>query len=375
MTHPIISYIRNQTNQKINYAEYMAKVLYDPQYGYYMKQKEKVGKKGDFITTSNVHSIFAKVFCSIFHEVITKNNLPFIICEIGGGTGRFAYDLLKEWNGKYPDTYEELSYFLIEESPYHRAMQKEILGEFNNVHYSSSIDQLNISTFEGIVFSNELIDALPVHVIEKHNNVINEVFITVNELDELTEVRVPLENKEIQMWLDTYGPKLNNNQRIEIPLAMQQWIEKISQFVDKGAIFTVDYGYWNEEWQHPERRDGSLRGYYQHQMIGNPLLYPSDMDLTTHIQLDPFIKIGKEHGLETQLVATQDQFLLQAGILNYLQENYDPNPFSEISKQNRAIRSLITDGMSKAFHVILQTKTLSVTESLSFLKAEKEADS
>ncbi|WP_216831717.1 class I SAM-dependent methyltransferase [Alkalihalobacterium elongatum] len=375
MTHPIISYIRDHSNQKISYAEYMAKVLYDPQYGYYMKSKDKVGKSGDFITTSNIHPIFAKIFCTIFHEIITKKNLPIIVCEIGGGTGRFSYDLLKEWQLKFPETFKSLSYFIVEESPYHQTLQKKLLGSFKNVHFHSSIEQIGLDKFEGIIFSNELIDAFPVHVVEKENELLYEIFVTVDEANKLIEAKVPLENEGIENWLSKNGPTLSNNQRIEVPLAMEQWIKKVSQFLSKGAIFTVDYGYWNEEWEQPEHKDGSLRGYYQHQMVANPLLYPSEMDLTTHIHLDSFIKIGKDHNLDTPLVTTQDKFLIKSGILNYLQENYDPNPFSEISKQNRAVRSLITDSMSTAFHVIFQTKSLTNLNTLSFLKAEKEADS
>ncbi|WP_078428737.1 class I SAM-dependent methyltransferase [Alkalihalobacterium alkalinitrilicum] len=374
MTHPIISYIRNQSNKKIDYAEYMEKVLYDPHYGYYMKEKHKIGKTGDFFTTSNVHPIFAKVFCSIFHEVILKNNLPFVVCEIGGGTGRFSFELLKEWQNKFPDSFNKLTYYIIEGSPYHIALQKEKLGNFTNIFYCSSIEEMNLHPFEGILFSNELIDAFPVHVIEKHAGSLYEVFVALNGDETLTEVKEPLQNNEIREWLHTYGPSLKNNQRIEVPLAMNQWIKQISHFVNRGAVFTIDYGYWNEEWEQPEHREGSLRGYYQHQMIHNPLLHPSEMDLTTHIHLDPFIQISKDNGLNTQLVTTQDRFLILAGILQYLQENYDTNPFSEISKQNRAIRSLITDGISKSFHVIFQTKSLLETEALSFIIAEKEAD-
>ncbi|WP_209123053.1 class I SAM-dependent methyltransferase [Alkalihalobacillus sp. BA299] len=375
MTHPIISYIRNQPTQKLNYAEYMTKALYDPIYGYYMKDKDKVGKSGDFFTTSNVHPIFAKVFCSIFHEIIIKNNLPFIICEIGGGTGRFSYDLLIEWQSQFPESFDKLSYYLIEESPFHQKKQKALLSIFPNVHFYRSIDQMNLHPFEGIIFSNELIDAFPVHVVEKQDNILYEIFVSINEFEKLHEIKEPLQNNAVKTWLQTYGPPLKNHQRIEVPLAMEKWIQQVSQFIKRGAIFTIDYGYWNEEWQQPEHREGSLRGYYQHQMVDNPLLYPCEMDLTTHIHLDPFIYIGNEYGLKTQLVTSQDRFLLAAGILKYLQENYDPNPFSEISKQNRAIRSLITSGMSMGFQVIFQTKSLTQIQSLSFIKPEKEADS
>src|SRR5690606_5195078 len=111
----------------------------------------------------------------------------------------------------------------------------------------------------------------------------------------------------------------------------------------------------------PARQKGSLRGYYKHQLMDNPLEHPGDMDLTTHIHFDTLISMGEKHGFEFVTKFRQDEFLLAAGILTFLQDNFDSNPFSEISKQNRAIRSLIMDGgMSSAFHVLIQQKNVEI---------------
>ena len=64
-------------------------------------------------------------------------------------------------------------------------------------------------------------------------------------------------------------------------------------------IISVDYGYSNEEWQEPIRRDGSLRGYYQHKLMNNVLVHPGEMDITSHIHWDVLEKIGEKYGLQT----------------------------------------------------------------------------
>jgi len=152
---------------------------------------------------------------------------------------------------------------------------------------------------------------------------------------------------------------LNEQQRIEIPLQMETMVRSMAKALQRGLILTVDYGYTNEEWLEPARRNGSLRGYYKHQQFNQILELPGEMDITSHVHFDALVKMGDHYKLKFVQKWRQDEFLLAAGILEELQENHDPNPFSETSKRNRAIRSLIIPGgMSASFHVILQEKEI-----------------
>lgn len=364
----IVDQIRNSKSQMITYADYISMALYNPKVGYYMKNKKKLGPEGDFYTSSGVHAVFGKAFAHFFLDIIEKEKLPSHICEFGGGDGRFAKAVIDEWELIAPD--KKLLYTIIEMSPYHRDEQKELLAEkagFCQLESLQAYEKEYGANFEGIIFSNELLDALPVHVIEKQRTDIYEVF--VSEVDgELVEKTELCSNKAILNWLEKYGPPLNEGQRIEVPLYMGKWIEEINAFLKRGLLVTIDYGFTKEEWTMPERKDGSLRGYYKHQLINNPLEHPTEMDLTTHIHLDAYEMMTKENQLEKIIDLKQNRFLLMIGIFKFLQENYDPNPFSKKSKQNRAIRTLISDsGMSVAFHVFLHGKKLSNASSYRFL--------
>ncbi|MGO4887146.1 class I SAM-dependent methyltransferase [Anaerobacillus sp. MEB173] len=368
MKKHIISLINQEQDGKITYAKYIEEVLYHPDKGYYMKEKQKVGKEGDFYTSSSIHSVFGNIFAKVFLEVIEKEQLPFVVCEVGGGDGRFAKAVMEEWE-RICET--KLTYYIVESSAYHRKIQRNALVNFPHVQQYESLEKLkkDIPSFNGIIFSNELFDAFPVHVVEKNHQQIEEVFVTVDDFGELGEIKKQCENQRVLQWLQNYGPKLKEGQRIEVPLYMNDWIKGVSQWIDKGVMITIDYGYTKDEWQQPERMDGSLRGYYQHKLINNPLLYPGEMDVTSHIHLDAIMQLGEGVGFSTFVFTTQNRFLLAAGILNYLQENYDPNPFSEKSKRNRAIRSLIMDGsMSSSFHVIVQGKN--IEGNYSFINSE-----
>lgn len=356
----LIKKLINKTNE-ITYEQYMGTVLYHPEKGYYMRDVEKVGTRGDFITSSNISNVFGKIFARVFIKLIEQGQVPPVICEIGGGNGRFAKAVLDEIRVISPNYFEQLVYIIIETSPFHRQKQKGILpiGE-TVVQFESLTDaKKSYPTFDGILFSNELFDAFPVRVVEKRNHSINEVMVQLNENGDLEEKLSPTFDEEILGYLRKNQIRLTEGQRFEIPLAMIEYLRELASFIKSGIMITVDYGYTNDEWTSPVHHEGSLRGYYQHQLIRNPLLHPGEMDLTTHIHFDSLISYGEEVKLKFVKKLRQDEFLLQAGILTYLQENFDPNPFSEISKQNRAIRSLIMDGsMSSAFNVVIQQKNV-----------------
>ncbi|KON87061.1 cytoplasmic protein [Sporosarcina globispora] len=353
MLNFIINYIENTPRKMISYAEYIQVALYHPEYGYYMKNSPKIGPEGDFITTSNIADIYGRTISKWFYEEARRNKLPFQVCEIGGGNGRFARAFIDEWN-LIAD--EEIHYSILETSPYHRKLQQQQIAFSEHIR---QIDSLNeVSPFCGMIFSNELFDALPVHLVEKMNDQLYEIMVTVKE-GKLAEKAVPLTNEDISLFLEESGLSLSDGQRIEIPLQMKQMIKSLAAALDEGIVLTADYGYTDEEWQAPMRRDGSLRGYYRHSVINNVLEHPGEMDITSHIHFDSLIRIGEKAGLNFLFKMRQDEFLLSAGILQELEDHYDPNPFSLISKRNRAIRSLIMpSGISSAFHLILQAKKI-----------------
>lgn len=351
MINYLKEYIRNNPSQKITFADYIMQALYHPQYGYYMNDKRKIGREGDFITTSNISDIYGRFIAKWFYKKAIELNLPFSICEIGAGTGRFAKAFMDEWKSI---SAEPIHYYILEESPYHRKLQHNEIIFDENIKQIASLEE--IFPFNGLIFSNELFDAFPVHVIENQAGQLLEVMVAVKG-DALVESLEPLKNEAIKSFLERSGLLLNDQQRIEIPLQMESMISSMAKILQRGLVLTVDYGYTNEEWMEPARRNGSLRGYYKHQQVNNILERPGEMDITSHVHFDALIKVGNQLGLKHVHKWRQDEFLLAAGILEELQENYDPNPFSAISKRNRAIRSLIIPGgMSSSFHVILQQK-------------------
>lgn len=351
MLNYLSRYINQQPLKMISYAEYMNIVLYNKQHGYYMKEGEKIGRDGDFITISNVADIFGAALARWFSNLVRKEWIAPQICEIGAGNGRFAKAFLQEW---YASENPELTYYIVESSPYHLKVQKEQFEGDWNVKQVENLDELK--GFRGLIFSNELFDALPVHVIKKQQGQLYEIMITMNE-NELMEKAVPLSNEQIIRFLEEYQIHIVDGYRMEISLKMEELFSQIEQVLSEGMIISMDYGYSHEEWQEPIRREGSLRGYYNHKLMNHVLVHPGEMDITSHIHWDVLKKLGEKLGLHTVGKWRQDEFLLSIGILDHLESHHDPNPFSEVNRRNREIRSLIMpNGISASFQVLAQEK-------------------
>ncbi len=349
--------IEKAPEEKLNFAEYMMAVLYHPFEGYYMKPKDKVGTKGDFITSSNVHNVYGKLFAKLLVTYFNESGIPPVIIEIGGGNGRFAKHLLEEIHCLDESLYGSMRYVMVETSPYHIKLQKSFIRDSAPVRYYSSLEEVPTDLRKGVLFSNELFDALPVHVIECSKGMLKEIFVVKEEVGKLSEKSSTLDNKDILAYIAKNNLSFSEGQRMEIPLAMMDYAKILGEWLLKGAIITVDYGYRFSELSSPDLREGSLRGYYQHELIKDPLGFPSEMDLTSHIHLDTLEECFNTLGFSHVGTMRQGEFLVAAGILDYLQDNQDTDPFSEKSKQNRAIRTLIMDaGWSNSFHVLIHEK-------------------
>jgi len=357
----IIEKLKKKSNPPWNFATFMEVALYDSDLGYYTKLRQKLGKEGDFYTSNHVHPVFAETFGRFFLDIMTKEDMEPSICEWGAGDGSFAYHVLSYIKSQNKDIFQDMVYYIIESSPHHQSVLTKKLDTFKDkirvfATFEEMIDERQ--SFQGILFSNELIDAFPVHIIEKYKDGLKEVLVDAID-DEFVENLVICENESIKEWFNQYGPVLPDGHRIEVNLSMKRWLSNVSSWLDKGMIVTVDYGYHNDEFQRPERREGSIRGYRNHQMIKNPLKYPGNMDLTSHIQWDAYDQIAMSEGLAKICFERQDKFLLKAGLFTFLQNPSNLNPFSDEFKKNRAIQSFVhPSGISSSFQVNIHGKEL-----------------
>ena len=354
----LIREIESTHQRAIRFPRYMEKALYHPKWGYYSKEQIKLGKKGDFFTNAHVSDLFGQVLSRFFVNWLKKNQIrsDWTIIEWGAGDGRiaeqFARGLLKQ--GFSP---EEISFYLVETSPYHQQLQKERLSSspvgFRTVSGLSDIPARPFS----FIYSNELVDAFPVHRIKKEQGTFTEAFVTtMNQEPYLKETWLPLSgDSPIRKQMDRWLGKLKEGQEMEICLAARDWLQEVADWMNHGMLITIDYGGTEEQLL---QKANTIRAYKAHQVRHDFYSDPGEMDLTYDVNFTHLMEWGRKAGFTGEQLLTQAQFLIQAGVLNWLPEAPAYDPFSEDAKRVRAIKQLIhPESMGEAFHVLIQTKS------------------
>ncbi|TCS84435.1 class I SAM-dependent methyltransferase [Tepidibacillus fermentans] len=365
----IIQKIKNQKDQRITFYEFMKMALYEPDLGYYTKNRTKIGKAADFYTSSTVGPVFGKTIANTFLELLpySTDKEDYTILEMGGGDGRFARDALTGIKEKNLHIYEKLIYYMIETSPYHQDLQRERLKEhLDHVKWVDRLEEIP-QPFQGVIFSNELVDAFPVHLVQMKEGKLKEIYVTWDEeKGDFAQITDEISTKELETYFLEQKIILKEEQIAEVNLDAIQWLETIVKFLDKGYVITIDYGYPADELYASHRQNGTLMCYHRHVANENPYQKIGDQDITSHVNFTELINRGEKLGLKTILFTTQSYFLLNSGILEYLQE-IELNQMlqrdlfhDEALKMNRAIRQLITPGeMGETFKVLVQQKNVS----------------
>ncbi len=368
LINEIIHAMSKNTMHRITFYDYMKMALYYPELGYYTKDKLKIGKNADFYTSTSVGSVFGKTIANHFVELLpyTKNGEGYSILEMGGGDGRLARDVLNEMKKKHIGIYEKLTYYMLETSPYHKNIQHDNLKHhINHVIWINDVKELP-SPFEGVIFSNELVDAFPVHKVIQRNGKLQEIYVSWDEQESTFEEIVDeLSNEQLETYFKEQDIILKEGQIAEINLEAKQWMQTVGEKLHRGYIVTIDYGYPAEELYASHRHEGTVMCYYHHLANDNPYQNIGEQDITTHVNFTALQNIGEQVRLETIWFTTQSHFLLNNGILNYLHEieleSMEKRDLfqDEALKINRAIRQLITPGeMGETFKVLVQQKNV-----------------
>jgi SAM-dependent MidA family methyltransferase len=338
--------------------KYMELALYHPNYGYYMNNQKKIGKNGDFYTSSSISDVFGKIWADVFVKTIYEQKLDPIVVEFGAGTGQFAKQVLTSW--KESNLEKQMSYIIVEKSPYHRQLLRKNL-EGSSVKIFCSFEELKNSYphFKGIVFANEVLDAFPLRIFQKQkNNWFEKVVMFDNDKDEMKFNYI--EAYDQSLVLENLFALRRTEFECEVSFQMINWLNDLYEWSnEKSVYFFVDYGYRYEEWSREALKEGSIRGYYRHQIVNNPLTYPGEMDITYHVDWDHVESEAKIQGVELKDFTRQGEFLLKEGMLSLLNDTQSTDPFSAEHKRNRAIRSFLLDStLSNGFQVMkLQKRT------------------
>jgi SAM-dependent MidA family methyltransferase len=342
-------------------------VLYHPEYGYYSSGVVQLGKQGDFFTSVGLGKDFGELLAIQLQEMWQKLGYPklFTVVEMGAGKGDLARDILSYWQNHNSEIMAHLQYIIVEKSGALKQIQQAALQEFESqieLKWQTWADICD-NSLTGCCFSNELVDAFPVHRIVIDERKLQEIYLTV-ENKRIQEIQDNISTAAIAQYFDLVNIDFTSteypqNYQTEINLAALDWLTTVSKKLQQGYILTIDYGYPAVKYYHPQRSQGTLQCYYQHRRHNNPYINLGQQDITAHIDFTALENQGKLNNLETIGFTKQGMFLMALGIGDRLNElSSGKYNVREILQRRDALHQLINPMGLGRFGVLLQGKNL-----------------
>ena len=328
----------------ISFETFMEHVLYSAN-GFYSR-KGRIGAKGDYFTSPSLHPVFGSFLAVQIYTMwkVLQRPRPFALVEFGSGDGLLAKALLNtisflDKDFEYSCEYFSIDRFHSSEVPY---LKKFLVG-----------NEIPITNMKGVVFSNELIDALPVRLIEVSDGKVLEVFVDLSSENTLVEIlkppQVPLPDhiseKEISSLEGYRGPV--NDRLIE-------WYGQLGNILESGFVITIDYGFNQNEYYSMENSKKLIQTYYKHVQGSSPYQRIGRQDITAHADFSALKFVGERNGFLNVYQTTQRKWLVSLGFDEWIQ--------SEVTNGNlsRSMEMLINNlvdpnGLGK-FQVLIQHK-------------------
>lgn len=372
--------IATASEQRISFADFMAMALYDPEYGYYATNRVNIGGAGDFYTAPHLGNDFGELLAEQFAEMwrLLDYPNPFTLVEMGAGQGLLVRDILRYLHRHHDACFEAVEYVIVEGSPALRQEQQQrmtkLAQSFGRLHWRTW-DEIEPDSVVGCFFSNELVDALPVHRVIWKDGTLQELYVTLDaaadarasaQTKRFVEAIAPLSTPALQHYFERNGidfatANYPDGYTTEVNLAALEWIETVAQRLHRGYVLTIDYGYPAQRYYMPTRRSGTLQCYFQHRHHDDPFVNVGLQDITAHADFTALERQGEVCGLKTLGYTQQGLFLMALGMGDRIAAVSTLIPdesltISDILARREALHILIDPSGMGNFGVLLQGK-------------------
>ena len=339
----------------VPFSRFMELALYAPGLGYYSAGASKFGVEGDFTTAPEMGPVFAACVAESLAPVLQQIGPQARFLELGGGTGAFAAVALKRLMelDALPDRYA-----ILEPSAQLRQRQRETLRERLSPPLLELVEWPDTpfpDEWEGVLFANEVIDALPTprfaiadgEVMEEHVVVEGGAFARV---DRPADAFLSNAVRHVERRLERTLP---DGYRSEVLPQLPYWIQAVSGGMRRGAMLFVDYGHPRAEYYQAERRDGTLRAFHRHRMHDDPLRWPGLQDITASVDFTALAEAGVAAGFDFAGYCSQASFLLGNGLAGVLERIERISDEAERLRRTEEVKKLtLPSGMGERFGVM-----------------------
>jgi SAM-dependent MidA family methyltransferase len=328
----------------ISFARYMELALYAPQLGYYSGGSAKLGKDGDFTTAPEITPLFGQTLAQVLADLLPQTDGH--LTEFGAGSGRLAFDVLTELTARQVPV---ASYTIIDLSGELRARQQELLQDFPQVRWADRMPE----AFSGVVFGNEVLDAMPVHLVVKSGDSWRERGLIV------ADGKLVYEDRDCDAALIAQIPDadtLPDGYLTEVHPIASAFMRSLAAMLTaggRGAAILVDYGFPQHEYYLPQRHQGTLMCHYRHHAHPDPLYLPGLQDITAHVDFTAMALAAVNDGLDMLGYTSQAAFLLDAGLGDVLLRT-PPTEHKQYLPQSNAVQRLTSPAeMGELFKVLV----------------------
>jgi SAM-dependent MidA family methyltransferase len=367
--------IRQSPQQRLTFADFMDLVLYDPQAGYYTAQDAALGPGGDFVTSAHLGHDFGELLAVQWADLWDSLDrpAPFDVVELGAGQGLVAAQGLAYLEAQFPHCFQAVAYHIVEKSPALQTVQRQRLAPWGDRVTWGTLEALPDDGITGCIFSNELVDALPVHQVVLTDTGLQEVYVTLKG-EQLQEVMGAPSTPRLADYFPFVGINLSDpiyppGYRTEVHLAALDWLTTVANKLHRGYVLTIDYGYPASRYYSQGRSQGTVQCYYQHAHHNDPYRHIGHQDITAHVNFTALERQGELQGLATIGVTQQAMFLMALGLgdrLNALAaiQATDPATLQQAIQRRDRLHQLISPMGLGNFMVLIQGKGLSTPSPL-----------
>ena len=345
----------------ISFHDWMQIALYDQREGYYCRSDRlRWGRAGDYRTAPEVSPLFAATFARYFAKLFAEmgSPQPWTIMEVGAGSGEFAQIVLESLALRHPSVYAATRYVIDEINSASSERIRERLSQFRERVDFCRLDHI-ARPIKGVIFSNELLDAFPVHRVVLRDGHWRELRVGVNDQGKFIWSEAELPNDRVANYLDTSEVLFSEGQVVEINLDAEDWIARAAAALERGFMISVDYGDERGDLLRArERHEGTLRAFHRHGFVEDVLANPGEQDLTTTVNWTQIKQAGERAGLRTVKFERLDQFLTHEGLLDELEQlaNEQKSGVDILRLRTSAREMIMPHGLASSFQVLVQQK-------------------
>ncbi|MDN5781145.1 MAG: SAM-dependent methyltransferase, partial [Luteimonas sp.] len=177
--------------------------------------------------------------------------------------------------------------------------------------------------WNGVLFANEVIDALPTPRFSLRDGEVFEEQVALTGDGAFTRTDRPADpmlSAAVRHVERERGEPFPDGYRSELLPQLPYWLQAVAGGLEIGAMLFVDYGYPRREYYAAERRDGTLRAFHRHRVSSDVFAHPGLQDITASVDFTALAEAGTGAGFDFAGYCSQASLLIGNGLEQHLAE-------------------------------------------------------